>query len=144
MRELLFRGQTRKFGEKVNLKGEELPGKWVFGGIFQPSTEEDFSIIDSYENCEKYRVYTDTVSQYTGMRDRYGVKIFEGDIVYVDKNHCDTFCVVWDCYSFLLKNRKRTRGLFDYETSIRRNKFCGTCGRRIRWEKIPEIEEVKK
>ena len=35
MHELLFRGQTRKKGQKVNLKGEPIDGNWVYGGIFQ-------------------------------------------------------------------------------------------------------------
>ena len=31
MREILFRGQTRKRGQKVNMAGENLPGIWVYG-----------------------------------------------------------------------------------------------------------------
>ena len=43
MREILFRGQTRKNGEKVRMNGEKVPGNWVYGGVCQGVG--DYSII---------------------------------------------------------------------------------------------------
>ena len=38
-REILFRGQTRRYGEKVNItSGEPMESNWVYGGIF-PNTK---------------------------------------------------------------------------------------------------------
>lgn len=79
MREILFRGQTRRKGEKVLMDGTPVESNWVYGGVYQGCG--DHSIIYGYDPVEKYPVYSDTVGQFVGRTDRNRVKIFEDDIV---------------------------------------------------------------
>ena len=87
MREILYRGQTRKLGEKVRIDGTPVPGNWVYGGVYHQNNRGGaYSIIYSYDPTEKHVVWADTVGEYTGRTDKNKTKIFEHDILWDEEN----------------------------------------------------------
>ncbi len=82
--DLLFRGQTRRKGEKVWMDGSPVDSNWVQGGV--ALGKGSFSIIYTYDPIDKYPVYTDTVCQYTGVDDMKKRNIFTNDILRVHVN----------------------------------------------------------
>lgn len=81
-RTILFRGQTQRKGDKTSMSGTPLPGIWVTGGVFPQNKGYDYAIIYQQEpKVEKYVVYAETVSQFTGIMDSIGTQVFENDII---------------------------------------------------------------
>ena len=72
-RTILFRGQTRRKGERTSISGIPLPGIWVAGGVFPQNKGYDYAIIyQQNPKVEKYVVHADTIGQYMQRLDTHG------------------------------------------------------------------------
>ena len=111
MREILFRGKM------------PVESKWAYGSLISEANVFDKRLVLTHiydKDCNEILVDPKTVGQYTGLCDRNGRKIFEGDIVTVfynpnyigvSKDRVGNFIVVFHDACFM--KRKITKPMSD-------------------------------
>lgn len=114
-REIKFRAWdegSKRYGEVVEIEyneSREIDGIWVW-----------YNIHERYEPIPGANV---TVEQYTGLKDKNGKEICEGDILQIDDHILGDFVVVWHNFGWKIK---RSVG---YESlSVHKSEDCTVIG----------------
>lgn len=86
MREILFRGKM------------PVESKWAYGSLISEVNVFDKRLVLTHiydKDCNEILVDPQTVGQYTGLTDKNGMKIFEGDVIH---GKLGNFVVRWNEY----------------------------------------------
>ena len=156
-REILFKGFYEDISNgdtTIIVNDKEYKGKWIYGNYEYEDFTKSHYITERLVNAHKLiKVIPETVSEYTGLEDKDGNKIFENDIIRLDEDYrklissadatteeelCRKDCLVgyMDC-AFMFGRNKLKADLFDSYLWVT-NKHCQVIGTKFDKESMNE------
>lgn len=97
----------------IKFRGKSiLTDKWFYGDLVHSADKKRTAILvndkDSYDECE---VVPETLGQFTGLYDKNGKEIYEGDILHWDANN-RLYVVIFESGMFYASVKECNEGIF--------------------------------